>query len=636
MKMLKNIKRMIANDQILKTLAAQRPKFEDLVKRRFIYVQTAEIYGGVAGLFDYGPIGTGIKNNLIQQWRKHFIVEEDLLEITCTTLTPQIVLKHSGHEERFSDYMIKDPKTAESFRADHLIENHIEEQRKDKNVSDAQKHRMEEISRKLPNFKHSKEFDDVIAELKIMNPTNKKNCLGATYPFNLMFATQIGPLGDQKAYLRPETAQAIFVNFKRLLEFKNGKLPFGGSIIGLAYRNEIAPRNGLLRVREFEMAEIEYFIDPLEKKHPKFSFVSELVLPLLHRDLQTVGEPSVLMTIGEAVDKKIIANEMLGYFIGRTFLFAKDIGIKDNMIRFRQHQSGEMAHYACDCWDMEILCSFGWVECVGLADRSAFDLTAHMKGSGEKLMASRVFDKPVQKEFVTFDIDRAVIGKTYKQHAKAISEALDDLSVEKLKIMKHEIETSGKYKLGEHELTSAMLKNFKLETRTVQEEKFVPNVIEPSFGIGRLVYCLLEQNFHLRENDDKRTFLNFKPIMAPYKVVFLPLMNKDKMVQIVEDLERDFRKSGFMCKTDCGSGAIGKRYARTDEMGIPFAVTVDFQTIEDQTVTLREILGMEQIRIPIADLKGIITQSLEHAGIWTDLVKKYPAAKVNENEELKA
>lgn len=634
--MLRYIKRMISIEQIQKTFSAQRAKFDDLVKRRFIYVQTAEIYGGVAGLFDYGPIGTGIKNNLIAQWRKHFIVEEDLLEITCATLTPQPVLKHSGHEDRFSDWMVKDPKTHETFRADHLIEGFIEERLKDKATKDADRQRAEEILRKLPNFKNAGEFDAVIKELGIMNPNQKKNELSGAYPFNLMFDTKIGPMGDIKAYLRPETAQAIFVNFKRLLEFKNGKLPFGGSIIGLAYRNEIAPRNGLLRVREFEMAEIEYFIDPQEKDHPKFGSVADLILPLFHRKAQTEGHPPEHLSIGEAVKAKIIANEMLGYFIGRTFLFAKSIGIKPELVRFRQHQSGEMAHYACDCWDLEVLCSYGWVECVGLADRSAYDLTAHMKGSGDKLMASRIFEKPIAKEFVTYDIDRATVGKTYKQHAKAISDALEAMDLEELKKLKAGIEADGKALVGQWEMTGQMLKNFKVESKMVQEEKFVPNVIEPSFGIGRLVYCLLEQNFLCRADDDKRTFFSFKPLMAPYKVVFLPLMNKDKLVEVVEKLEADFRKAGLMCRTDCGSGAIGKRYARTDEMGIPFAVTVDFETLENQTVTLREITSMEQIRIPIADLKGAIVESLEDCGIWKKLQAKYPSAKVNEAEEQKA
>lgn len=633
--MFKYIKRMISADHFQKTLSANRPKFDDLVKRRFIFVQSAEIYGGVAGLYDYGPIGTGIKNNIISQWRKHFIVEEDLLEITCSTLTPQVVLKHSGHEARFADWMVKDPKTNETFRADHLIEGFVEEKLKDKATKPEEHHRLEEILRNLPNFKEASEFDAVINELKIVNPVNKKNQLGATYPFNLMFDTKIGPLGDQKAYLRPETAQAIFVNFKRLLEFKNGKLPFGGSIIGLAYRNEIAPRNGLLRVREFEMAEIEYFIDPNDKKHPKFASVAGVVLPLFHRKAQTEGHPPEAMTIGDAVSKGVIANEMLGYFIGRTFMFAVDIGIKPELVRFRQHQSGEMAHYATDCWDMEILSSFGWVECVGLADRSAYDLTAHMKGSGEKMVASRVFEKPIAKDFITYDIDRAVIGKTHKQHAKAITDALEDMKFDDLKKLKEEIEADKKSKIGAFEVTDQMIKNFKIENKMVQEEKFVPNVIEPSFGIGRIVYCLLEQSFLSRETDDKRTFFSFKPVVAPYKVVFLPLMNKDKMVEIVEKLEADFRKAGIMCKSDSGSGAIGKRYARTDEMGIPFAVTVDFETIEHNTVTLREIISMEQIRVPIADLKSIVMSAIEDIDLWKKLQAKYPSAKVNENEEQK-
>ena len=636
MKLLNFIKRMNSVEVTQKALVAQRPKFDDLVKRKYIFVQTAEIYGGVAGLYDFGPIGTGIKNNIIAQWRKHFIVEEDLLEITCTTLTPQLVFKHSGHEDRFTDWMTKDPKTNESFRADHLIEGFISDKLKEEKLPEAERERLEKILRRVPDFKDSTEFDQVIRDLGILNPVNKKNQLSAVYPFNLMFSATIGSTGDQKAYLRPETAQSIFVNFKRLLEFKNGKLPFGGSIIGLAYRNEIAPRNGLLRVREFEMAEIEYFIDPLDKKHPKFKHVAGLALPLFSRDLQADGKEPARITLGEAVAKGIVHNEMIGYFIGRTFLFATEIGIKQELIRFRQHLAGEMAHYASDCWDMELYCSFGWVECVGLADRSAYDLNAHMKGSGEKLMASRVFDKPVAKEFVSYDLNRAVMGKTLKDASKAVSQRLEEMTTEELKQLKETVEAHGVAKVGNAEITAQMIGNFKVETKMVQEEKFVPNVIEPSFGIGRIVYCLLEQNFHVREADDKRTFFNFKHSISAYKVVFLPLMNKDELVEVVDKVELDFRKSGIMCKSDCGSGAIGKRYARTDEMGIPFAVTVDFQTLEDNTVTLRDILSMNQLRVPLADLKGIVQRALEDQDLWKSLEQKYPCAKINENEEAKA
>lgn len=615
-----------------KLFAKQRPLFDDLVKRRFIFTLTAEIYGGVAGLYDYGPIGSSLKNNLIQKWRNHFVVEEDLLEITTTCLTPQLVLKHSGHEDRFIDWMVKDEKTSETFRADHLIEDFINKKLDDKATIEELSLELKHLSAKIPDFKEAFHFDEVIAKYKIMNPNAPKNELSKTYSFNLMFECKIGPMGDQKGYLRPETAQSIFVNFKRLLEFKNGKLPFGGATIGLAFRNEIAPRNGLLRVREFEMAEIEYFIDPLDKTHPKFKYVADLEIPLHSRETQSTNVDPVKISLKEAVERGIIANQMLGYFIGRTYLFACAVGLQQNSIRFRQHLSGEMAHYACDCWDLELLCSYGWVECVGLADRSAYDLTAHSKGSGEKLVASRMFEKPIFKEIWVYDIDKAAVGKTFKKDAKVVVDAIEEKNQEQLEALKNELEQNGKAKIGNFELPASMIKNWRKETKIFQEEKFTPNVIEPSFGIGRIIYCLLEQCFRSRE-DEKRTYFSFPPALAPFKVIFLPLMAKEPLIEKVEALDYEFRKAGIMCKTDCGSSAIGKRYARTDELGIPFAVTVDYVTLEDNTVTLREINTMKQVRMPIKDLKDVIRDFIDNGLTFDEITKRYPLVEATEAAE---
>jgi glycyl-tRNA synthetase len=442
--------------------------FEDLVKRKFIYAQTAEIYGGLAGLYDYGPIGAGIKNNFINNWKKHFVVEENLLEISCTTLTPRVVFKNSGHEARFIDWMVKDEKTEESFRADHLIEDYVDNllNKKKGKPSQEEAERLQKIVRSIPDFKTAEEFDKLIEEFKITNPKNKKNKLGKCYAFNLMFSCQVGPLGDQKAYLRPETAQHIFTNFQKLLVFNNGQLPFGGCMIGNAYRNEIAPRNGLLRVREFEMAEIEYFIDPKSKDHPKFHHVQDLVVPIYDRETQASSPEPRKMSLKEACEKKIIANQMLGYFLGRIYLFMKGLGINEEMIRFRQHLSGEMAHYACDCWDTELLCSYGWVECVGLADRSAFDLTAHTVGSGVKLQASRMLKEKVTKDILTYSLNRAVIGKTFKKEAKDLITAIENLTQDSLKCVQKELETKKSSKVGTFTITDEMLTDWKTVQKT--------------------------------------------------------------------------------------------------------------------------------------------------------------------------
>lgn len=611
-------------------LKSQRTLFEDLVKRRFVYIQTAEIYGGVAGLYDYGPIGTAIKNNLIQMWRTHFLLEDDINEISCTTLVPQPVFRASGHEKRFNDFMVKDEKTNEAFRIDKLIEDVLEKKlEKPKKLKPEQIERYKEILGNMGNINNGKDFDDLVEELQIKNPNAKKNKLSKAYEFNLMFSTQVGPSGNCKAYLRPETAQSIFTNFKRLLEFNNGKLPFGTSIIGSAYRNEIAPRNGLLRVREFEMAEIEYFVDPQKKHSEKFHLVENLEVRIFPRDIQTEAKPPVMMRLKDAVEKGIIANSYLGYFIGRTWLFAKLVGVHPECLRFRQHLSGEMAHYACDCWDLEILTSYGWIECVGIADRSAYDLSAHMEHSGDKLYASRKLEKPRVSQVIELQLNKGLMGKTFKRDNREVLGLVEALSDEQRRALQADIESKGSYMLdGRFNLTKEMFKSIKEVTKTEQMEKFIPNVIEPSYGLGRIVYAILEQSFSFRENDKQRSFFHFKPQLAPFKVVLLPLTSCQKMIDKVNSIETLLRRSGISCKKDIGTTTIGKKYARTDEMGIPFGVTVDQKSLEDETVTLRDTLSMEQVRMPIGELVEVVQRFIfcsEYT--FEDVKQKYPIFK---------
>lgn len=224
-----------------------RSKMEDLLKRRFFYDQSFAIYGGVNGLYDYGPMGCAMKANLLNEWRKFFILEEQMLEIDCSMLTPSPVLVASGHVARFSDFMVKDTKTGECFRADHLIEAHLEKMLQDKKLSVEKRSEIESYLRQVDNMT-AKEMEEVISKYNMKSPVNN-NDLTEPVAFNLMFATSIGPTGTIKGFLRPETAQGMFVNFKRLLEFNQGKLPFAAAQIGNSFRNEISPRSGLLRVR---------------------------------------------------------------------------------------------------------------------------------------------------------------------------------------------------------------------------------------------------------------------------------------------------------------------------------------------------------------------------------------------------
>ena len=239
------------------------------------------------------------------------------------------------------------------------------------------------------------------------------------------------------SYLRPETAQGHFLNFNRLLEFNNGRIPFASAQIGRSFRNEISPRAGLLRVREFTMAEIEHYVDPEDKRHEHFHEVRGVILSLLDRDTQYAGStvPRKL-TIGEAVDKGIVANETLGYFLVRIYEFLIKIGINPARLRFRQHMGNEMAHYATDCWDAEIHNSYGWTECVGCADRAAYDLSVHSAKTGQPLLVRQALKEPIVTEKETPEFNKKVIGKTFGKDSAAILktvEGLDEAELVKLK-----------------------------------------------------------------------------------------------------------------------------------------------------------------------------------------------------------
>lgn len=227
------------------------------------------------------------------------------------------------------------------------------------------------------------------------------------------------------------------MNFSRLLDYNNGRVPFASAQIGRSFRNEISPRAGLLRVREFTMAEIEHFVDPEDKSHPRFKEIQDVVLVLLDREIQLSGSTKPInMSLGEAVSKGVIANETLAYFMARIYLFLLKIGINPERLRFRQHMSNEMAHYATDCWDAEIQNSTGWTECVGCADRAAYDLTVHSAKTGHPLVVREALKQPIVTEKEVPEFDKKTLGKTFKQDAGALQkhvESLDEPALLKLK-----------------------------------------------------------------------------------------------------------------------------------------------------------------------------------------------------------
>lgn len=515
-----------------------RPTLDSLLRRRLFYTPAFEIYGGVSGLYDYGPPGCSLQANIIDTWRKHFVLEEDMLEVDCTMLTPHEVLKTSGHVDKFADWMCKDPKSGEIFRADHLVEEVLESRLNGDKEARGQKVEIDEEkdAKKKKRVKETKavklddsvvkEYEEVLARIDnydgnelgllitkydIKNPVTGGTLLPPV-AFNLMFQTSIGPSSNLAGYLRPETAQGQFLTFQKLLEFNQHSMPFASACIGKSFRNEISPRSGLLRVREFLMAEIEHFVDSTSgKKHPRFSEVKDVELALLDRKVQLEGRTDIRrITIGEAVSTGLVDSESLGYFIARIYLFLKRLGIDPEKVRFRQHMANEMAHYAADCWDAELFTSYGWIECVGCADRSAYDLTVHSKKTGAPLCVRENLAEPLKIEEWVIDIEKRKFGPRFKKDGKAVEAAVDALSQglrEKLSI---ELSEKGKIAVevpgvgnGKVEIDNDLIKIEK-RTRVEHTREYTPNVIEPAFGIGRIFYSLIEHVYWTRQDSEER------------------------------------------------------------------------------------------------------------------------------------
>uniref|UniRef100_A0A667ZM69 Glycine--tRNA ligase n=1 Tax=Myripristis murdjan TaxID=586833 RepID=A0A667ZM69_9TELE len=574
-----------------------RTKMEDTLKRRFFYDQAFAIYGGVSGLYDFGPVGCALKNNILQAWRQHFIQEEQILEIDCTMLTPEPVLNY--HRESL---MSKQHISEDTLSSILLMDNYTQQ-----------------------------ELTDLFVKYNVKSPTTG-NDLTPPISFNLMFQTSIGPGGNMPGYLRPETAQGIFLNFKRLLEFNQGKLPFAAAQIGNSFRNEISPRSGLIRVREFTMAEIEHFVDPVEKVHPKFPNVADLDIMLYSSKAQTSGQSAQIMRLGDAVEQGVINNSVLGYFIGRIYLYLTKVGVAKDKLRFRQHMDNEMAHYACDCWDAETKTSYGWIEIVGCADRSCYDLKCHARATKVPLVAEKPLKEPISLYFVNvvqFEPNKGAIGKAYKKDAKIAMEYLsvcDECFITEQEQLLNEngeftIEMEGK----SFKLTKDMV-SVKRFQKTLHVEEVVPNVIEPSFGIGRIMYTIFEHTFHVREGDEQRTYFSFPATVAPYKCSVLPLSQNQEFMPFVKELSEAMTKNGVSHKVDDSSGSIGRRYARTDEIGVAFGITIDFDTVNKtpHTATLRDRDSMTQIRAEVSELPVIVRDLANGTLTWAEVESKYP------------
>ena len=590
-------------------------------------------------------------------------------------LTPHEVLKTSGHADRFADWMCKDPKSGEIFRADHLVEEVLESRLKGDKEARGEKVEVDEEkdAKRKKKAKETKalklddavvrEYEEVLAKIDnyggedlgllmtkyaIKNPTTGGDLLPPV-AFNLMFQTSIGPSSNVAGYLRPETAQGQFLTFQKLLEFNQQAMPFASACIGKSFRNEISPRSGLLRVREFLMAEIEHYVDPEGgKKHPRFEEIKDVELVLLDRKVQLAGKTAAIkLPIGEAVSTGLVDSETLGYFMARIHLFLKRIGVDQKKVRFRQHMANEMAHYAADCWDAELLTSYGWIECVGCADRSAYDLTVHSKKTGAPLRVRETRSEPLKIEEWQIDLDKKKFGPRFKKDGKAVEAAVEALSQELREKLSIDLRDTGKIEVevpdlpvGKVEIGKDLI-NIEKRTRIEHVREFTPNVIEPAFGIGRILYSLMEHVYWTREGSEARgvsrgilqqflqkanshQVLSFPPPIAPTKVLLVPLSGHPDFKPLVQRLSQKLRKLGISNRVDDSSASIGKRYSRNDELGTPLGITVDFQSVNDNTFTLRDRDSTKQVRTDEDTICDAVKSIIEGQKTWAEVQQELP------------
>jgi glycyl-tRNA synthetase len=537
-----------------------------LAKRRGFIYPSFEIYGGVAGFYDYGPLGSQLKLNIEQLWRKIYLLQDNCFEISTPIITLHEVLDASGHVEEFTDLTVECKKCKQSFKVEDLI--------KETNVEDA------------------------VKKGKVKCPTCGTILKDAHY-VNLMFSTKIGIGNTRDAFLRPETAQGIFTDFHLLYRYAREKLPFGIIQVGKGYRNEVSPRQGIIRLREFSMAEAEIFFDPKDKTHSRFNEVKNNILFLFD------NEKEMKITVEKAVKNKVINNQALAFYMYLTQEFLLTAGVDPKKFRFRKHSDKELAHYATECWDAELFSErFGWVECVGIADRSAYDLSAHINSSGVDMYALRKYDEPKIIDIVKVVPKMDKLGPLFKEKAGKIKEILEKMDVTDTKKTLY-VDIDGK--------TIEIPTNC-YEINQVKEkvfgEKFVPHVIEPSYGIDRILYFILEHNYaETKKKEEEYTLLKLSPIIAPIKVGVFPLTSDDSLVKIAKEIDYNFRNAGVITYYD-DSGTIGRRYARMDEIGTPFCVTIDHDTFKDNKVTIRDRDTTKQERIKIEEVVTKIKKKL--------------------------
>ncbi|MUV89373.1 glycine--tRNA ligase [Halapricum sp. CBA1109] len=582
----------------------------ELAKRRGFFVQSAGVYGGVSGFYTFGPQGAALKQNVEDTWRDRFAIQEGNMEVDAPTVMPEAVFEASGHLDTFDDMHVECPECGSNHRADHIVEDNTD-------IEEAES---------LP----AAEVEELIAEYELVCPDCGTGLAGQVIDdFNLMFETNIGPGSASPGYLRPETAQGIFVEFPQLAEYARNQLPFGVTQIGRAYRNEISPRKSLLRVREFTQAELELFVDP-EEDEPTLDRVRDVTAPFYPADEQEAADGEIReATIGEVVDDGTVADPWIAYYLGAAAQWYESIGVDMDRFRFRQHLAGELAHYAADCWDAEAEVDGDWIELAGFAYRGDYDLSKHADHSGEEFTVFKQYDDPVTVERATVDPDMSALGPEFGGAAADVAAALESLVERDPDAFEAASESGDPVTVevdGETYEVPIEQTGYAVEEVTESGEHVSPHVVEPSFGVDRALYTALDHCYREDEVDgESRTYLALPAGVAPTTVGVFPLMDRDGMGDRAHEVVDDLRDAGLAVTYD-DSGAIGRRYRRQDEVGTPFCVTVDYDTLGEGddpelegTVTVRERDSTDQRRVPVESLAETLRNLRDGALTFDDI-----------------
>lgn len=565
-------------------------KAVELAKRRGIFWPSYEIYGGVAGLYDIGPVGTVIRNKIVNLWRKHFVQSTMgmVVEVETPMITPEKVFEASGHLKNFTDPVVQCKKCGKVYRADHLLESVL--------------HRSFESL-------NAEQLTSVVRENDIKCPNCGGELSDVRY-FNLLFETTIGPYTGEKGFLRPETAQGMFTAFKRVYESYRQRLPLGIAQVGRVARNEISPRQGLVRMREFSIMEVEFFMDPKETDVPLGGLEDERIRVLRASTKEQGNEDLDTFTVRELVESKVVVHPWMAYWMGKASSFVRSLGIQD--FYFEEKLPQERAHYSRQTFDQIAIVGGEKVEISGHAYRGDYDLSGHSRVSGQDLSVFKKFEKPVTVKKKTVIVNRQKISAL--EEGKEIMKRVSNSSVEEVEEMLRQNVTIGSVPL------SSVVSITEREEK-VNGEKFFPHVVEPSFGVERSLYLVVVNSY--REKKD-RVILSLPKEIAPYEVAIFPLLERKEIVGKSKEIYA-LLSSKFDVLYDEG-GSIGKRYARADEIGVPFDVTVDPQTLEDSTVTIRDRDTWDQARVKVDTL----IPSLEKLFNGTDLSTIGEKAKSNE------